>query len=564
MDRDLRQAPQKSEESMKLAELTESQFRRYFEIRLAEHRFRKSGSGYMALCCFHQEKTPSLSISISKGAFKCHGCGASGGLLDFEQKFSSCDKDTALTRIAEIVGESHLNFGQQPEAIYPYTDAFGKLLFQVVRYPGKRFSQRKPDEKGGWIYKTQGMKMVLYNLPEVTSAHNVVIAEGEKDANNLKAALTEAGIKDIAVTTSPRGAGKWQDEFAIFLAGKQVLIIPDNDEPGRQHAEQVALSCFRYAKGIKVLKLPDLPEKGDASDYLKSHPVTSLFALSKETLWWKPPISETTLFMTVPQFREHAADHIDWLVEGLIQHGANGMVISRPKSGKSFTILDLAIALASGQKWLDFFVPKRVKTALVSREDHSGLTQWRERKISEGRGLSSLDLDGWLHINAKGLKPKIMLDYPDDVKLLIADLKRYQTEFLILDVMRVLHGAEENDNTEMQKIIDVLNHIQEETKASICLIHHDNKREDASLTERARGASAIAGWAEFICGIRIVDDVEWVREFTCELKASMAPEKFYYKILDTPEDAIKLERCQWSPPVRGKKKNEVEQAEPPF
>ena len=549
---------------MKLSELSEAQFRRYFETRLAENRFRRGGSGYTALCPFHDDKTPSLSVSTEKGAWKCHaGCGA-GGVLEFEAKFSSCDKETALTRIAEIVGETHLNLGQQPEAVYPYTDAFGKLLFQVVRYPGKRFTQRRPDGNGGWVYKTQGMRMVLYNLPEVVAARNLVITEGEKDANNLKRALADAGLKDIAVTTSPRGVGKWQDEFAVFAASKQVLILPDNDDAGRKHATNVALSCFRWAQGVKVLDIPDLPEKGDVTDFLKLHTVAELLKLSKETPWWRPPASETTLFMTVTQFREKAADHIDWLVEGIIERGSNGMLISRPKSGKSFTILDLAVALASGQKWLDFFVPRRVRTALVSREDNSGLTQWRERKISEARALTPLDLDGWLYINAKGLKPRIMLDYPEDVAALVADLKRYQSEFLILDVMRVLHQADENDNTEMQKVIEILNHIQEETGCSICMIHHDNKREEASLTERARGASAIAGWAEFICGIKVVDETDWIREFTCELKASMAPEKFYYRILDTPEGAIELKRCEYTPPTRNGRKAKQEEPNAPF
>jgi 5S rRNA maturation endonuclease (ribonuclease M5) len=564
VDRNLRQSAQAREEQVKLSELSESQFRRYFEVRLADNRFRKSHTGHMALCPFHPDKTPSLSVSTEKGAWKCHaGCGA-GGVIDFEMMWSKCDKDTALTRIAEIVGESRLNFGKQPEAIYPYTDAFGKLLFQVVRYPGKRFSQRKPDDNGGWIHETRGMKMVLYNLPDVCESKNVAICEGEKDCDNMKAAIETAKIPHLAVTTSPRGAGKWLDEFSVFMAGKQVMILPDNDEAGRKHAEQVAQSCYRYAQGVKIVECPNVPDKGDVSDYLKTGSIADLLAVAKKTGWWRLPTSETTLFMTDTQFSANASDHIDWIIEGVIERGANGMIISRPKSGKSFTVLDLALALASGQKWLDFFVPKRTRTALVSREDHFGLTQWRRRKVAAARNLTSADLDNWLYFNAKGLKPKIMLDYPDDVKLLIEDLKRYGTEFLILDVMRVLHGAEENDNTEMQKIIDVLNYIQEETKASICLIHHDNKREDASLTERARGASAIAGWAEFICGIRVVDESDWTREFTCELKASMAPDKFYYRIVDTPDDGIELKRVDWSPPTRNGKKKEQDQNVAPF
>lgn len=544
---------------MKLSELTEQEYRKYYETRLSQNRFRKSRIGYMALCCFHEDRTASLSVNTEKGVWHCFaGCG-SGGLLDFEVKFSGCDKETAVANISELIGLKQLQLGQRPEAIYSYTDPFGKELFQVVRNQGKRFLQRQPDGKGGWIYETKNLKMVLYHLPEVVTAKQVIVCEGEKDVDNVRAAIggdRDALHSHLAVTTAPRGAGKWLDEFSLYFVGKQVLIIPDNDESGRKHTQAVAVSTYRYAQGVKVLDLPGLPEKGDVSDYLKEHTFSELLACAKACEWWRPPIADSSLFMNVTQFHEKATDSVDWILEGVIQQGANGMMIARPKCGKSFAILDLALALASGQRWLDFYVQKRVRTALVSREDNYGLTQWRNLKLSKHRNLTPAELDGWLYINAKGLKPKIMLDYPEDVAALVADLKRYQTEFLILDVMRVLHGAEENDNTEMQKIIDVLNRIQAETGASICLIHHDNKREDATLTERARGASAIAGWAEFICGIKVVDETDWTREFACELKAAMAPTNFYWKIIDTADGGIELARTHWEPPRRKRRNGE--------
>lgn len=491
----------------------------------------------------------------------CHsGCGA-GGILDFEMKFSSCDKETAIARIGEIVGEKQLQLGQQPEAIYPYTDVFGKLLFQVLRYPGKRFAQRQPDAKNGWIYKTDNLRMVLYNLPKLAICKQVIICEGEKDCDNLQKALDKF---PVAVTTSPRGAGKWHDHFSPYFTGKQVLILPDNDEPGRNHAQVVASSVHRYAHAVKIVNLPGLPEKGDVSDFLKTSTGEALIALAKEGSWWKPAEgSGSALFMTVSEFERGVTSTVDWLVEGIIQRGANGLLIARPKSGKSYVALDLALAAASGQRWLDFFIPRRVKVALVSREDNAGLTQIRERKIRINRQLQAEELDGWLYINAKGLKPKLMLDDEGEVNALIRDLKANQTEFLILDVMRVLHGSDENDNTQMQKVIDVLNKIQSECGCSICLIHHDNKREDATLTERARGASAIAGYAEFIVGIRVVDEEEHVREFACELKAAMSPDKMHFKIIDTVDDGIALERVSWVDKNKKRKGKSNEQAEFP-
>lgn len=546
---------------MKITDLTDAQTLHYFEARLKQ--LRRSGSGYMAKCIWHDDQHASLSVNIEKKVWRCHGpCAVGGGLIDFEKKFSPCDDQTAVARIAEILGETQLNFTQGPEAIYDYTDVFGKTLFQVVRYPGKKFTQRQPDGKGGWIYKTQDLKMVLYRLPEVVTAKQLFVTEGEKDADNLAKALA-GKYANTAATSSPRGAGKWNDEYAPYFIGKQVCIIPDNDEAGRKHAETVATSVYRYAHAVKIVTLPDVTAKGDVSDYLKTHTIEELVALAKSSEWWKPPVFESGMFMTVSQFEEKSVDAIDWLVEGLIQRGSNGLMIARPKAGKSFAILDLAIALASGQRWLDFYVPKRARVALVSREDYYGLTQWREKKIRQHRKLLPQELDGWLYINAKGLRPKFAIDDPEHVKNLVAHLKQQQAEFLILDVMRTLHSADENDNTEIQKIVDVLNSIQSDTGCSICMIHHHNKRDDVPLTERARGASAIAGYAEFICGIGLADADEKVREFECELKASIAPDKFYWRISDTADEGINLERTDWTPPQR-KRGTKPESQEVPF
>lgn len=533
---------------MKIDVLTDKQVLKYFETRLPT--LRKSGCGYMAKCCFHNDKTASMSVNIAKKVWRCHACNIDGGIVDFEKKFSSCDSATAWARIGDVVGLKQLSFSQPQEAIYSYTDAFGKLLFQVVRNPGKRFVQRQPDGKGGWLYKTADLKMVLYNMPKVVTAKNVIVVEGEKDCDNLTAAFGDQ-YADLAVTTAPRGAGKWSEDLSAYFTGKQVVVLPDNDEPGQAHALAVCKATYeKYSKQVKITNLPGLPEKGDVSDFLKTHPVEDVLKEMRQTDWWTPPIDVncSSLFMTVTECEEHAPEQIEWLVEPIIQRGSNGIIIARPKTGKSYLVADLAIALASGQKWLGFAIQKPVRVALVSREDNAALTLARIKKLRVERNLTSAQLDGNLYINAKGLKPKIVLDDEAEVAALIRDLKRYQSEFLILDVMRVLHSADENDNTQMQRVITTLNRIQEQSGVSICLIHHDNKREDASLTERARGASAIAGYAEFMIGLRVVDEEQHVREFICELKAATALPRFYWNILDTVNDAIKVERVHWTPP----------------
>src|SRR5262245_55268962 len=75
-------------------------------------------------------------------------------------------------------------------AVYDYRDEDGRLLYQTVRYEPKDFRQRRPDGQGGWVYRLDGVRRVLYRLPELNTADRsrpVFVVEGEKDADRLAA-----------------------------------------------------------------------------------------------------------------------------------------------------------------------------------------------------------------------------------------------------------------------------------------------------------------------------------------------------------------------------------------
>jgi hypothetical protein len=172
-----------------------------------------------------------------RGIWKCHaGCGE-GGLIDFEMKLAACDRETAKTRVAEILGAQGFRAGEKPEAIYQYQDAAGRLVFEKLRFPGKRFQQRKPNAKGGYEYQLAGVKKPLYRLPELLTTTEIFICEGEKDADNIRAAFLKEKLPPeirLASTTNFEGAGKWRQEYAPYFARKKVVIFPDEDEIGRK------------------------------------------------------------------------------------------------------------------------------------------------------------------------------------------------------------------------------------------------------------------------------------------------------------------------------------------
>lgn len=151
---------------------------------------------------------------------------------------------------------------------YPYVDSDGKLLYEVVRYEPKDFRQRRPDGNGGWIWGLGDTPRILFNLPSVISAREICLCQGERDAE------TAISLGMVGTTVSGGEGAKWLDEstgqvaaFVEPLRGKTVLLIPDNDEPGRIHAEDV----IRALRGVvSKLGVVYVPVGKDLSDYIAS------------------------------------------------------------------------------------------------------------------------------------------------------------------------------------------------------------------------------------------------------------------------------------------------------
>jgi len=241
----------------------------------------------------------SLSIKVQENTFFDHEQKAGGGVLDL-----ILSKDEATTKAEAFNwlkdrGIAPNDTDHKPEkvkpkivATYDYQDETGALLFQVARYEPKTFKQRKPDGNGGWDWKVKGVRQVPYRLPELLAAppnKTVYIVEGEKDVNNM-AAL------GLVSTCNAGGAGKWRDSHSECLKDRPVIVvIADNDDAGRDHAQKVAKSLRKVNPGmmVRVLELPGLPEKGDVSDWLDAGGTVEELAKLKTTAPEKPAKDKT-------------------------------------------------------------------------------------------------------------------------------------------------------------------------------------------------------------------------------------------------------------------------------
>ena len=161
-------------------------------------------------------------------------------------------------------GQSHNSTPKRIIAAYDYVDGDGKLLYQVLRYEPKNFCQRRPDGKGKWIWNLEDRR-ILYRWPELLKFPDatVFVTEGEKDADNVAA---------LNLCATCVATGKWTPECIAALAGREVVILEDNDDAGRTKALAAAQTLHGTAKTIRIVSLPDLPDKGDVSDWLEADP----------------------------------------------------------------------------------------------------------------------------------------------------------------------------------------------------------------------------------------------------------------------------------------------------
>lgn len=213
--------------------------------------------GFKVVCPAHEDNTPSLGVSE----------GIDGTIL--LNCYGGCDN-------ASVVAAMDLSFADlfpgnrkretygEPEAIYQYQDEVGRILYEAVRFPGKKFRQRHLDpETGEYVYSLEGIRRVLYLLPDimvrvVQDNEPIYITEGEKDVLAIRATGAMA-------TCNPMGAGKWRDDYSVVLQNRVCIIVCDKDEPGRHHAEQVKVSLQSHGCIVSVV---EAREGKDAADHL--------------------------------------------------------------------------------------------------------------------------------------------------------------------------------------------------------------------------------------------------------------------------------------------------------
>lgn len=249
--------------------------------------------------CSREEHADGLQLEVQTNCYVHHLVGA-------------CNCGATHSQSAPMANATNTSGKQSPRpklietAVYDYLDTNGVLRYQVVRKepvpqtepPVKDFLQRHPcpDKNGDMVWNLGGNSVecscpkidrLLYRLPELIAADpdaTVYIVEGEKDVEKLRAS-------GLVATCNSGGARKWEPKYSENLLDRKVVVLPDNDKNGIDQGQQVAQSLHGKAKTVKILDLPDLPKKGDVSDWLDGGGTVKKFQrLVEQVEEWEPSV----------------------------------------------------------------------------------------------------------------------------------------------------------------------------------------------------------------------------------------------------------------------------------
>ncbi|QDU56162.1 AAA family ATPase [Aeoliella mucimassa] len=479
---------------------------------------RQSGKQWSAQCPAHEDRTASLSVcrgDDGRCLIHCHaGCDTKDVVAAMRLDLSDLMYEDGLAgHYTNGQSKSVQSSAQKPKkqklysgkvlATYDYTDPEGNLLYQVRRHeaidetgavvPGKKtFRQWHQDASGNWVSGRGDAELVPYELPRLLESSDIrFIFEGEKDCD----AANEIGL---TATTNVSGAGKWTDSLAKYFADTNVVIVPDNDEPGRMHAQQVAASLHGVAESVRILELPNLPPKGDFSDWLdiefgdSAEPddiAKRMTKLAIATTEWTPadapqePESDAKQVMapiakfTVDQLREQHPKLHEPVVDGLFRKGEIFNIVGATKSNKSWTGYGILFSIGSGRPWLDRFETRRGRVLLIDNELHAATLSNRLASVITAMGLDHEDyadtVEVWsLRGNMRTL-PQLMREFDD--------VPHGHYSFILLDARYRFsaEGSNENSNDENRDFYNCADQLAAKTGAAVGMVHHSTKGDQA-------------------------------------------------------------------------------------
>lgn len=405
-----------------------------------------AGSGQRsARCPAHDDRHASLSYNQ----------GEHGGIV--LTCHAGCDPGAILgsvgRSVADIMGKPYL------VEEYPYTTAEGEVLWYVERWGNpKAFKQRKAPGMT-WAGEAPPIPArVLYNMPGIAHAREkglpVYLVEGEKDVHTLY------NLTGAVATTAMGGAGaaKWLPQYTDMLAGLEVIIVADDDLPGRAHARDVAKALSGKAAHVS---LTVSPYGNDVSDLLNA-------GYGLDALQPLPDFEQGGIY-TAANIKTRK---VRWAWPGYIPFGKLSILEGDPGGGKSALVCDLTARWTTGMPMPNGaeFGGKPIVVILISAEDDV------EDTIVPRLEVAGANL---LHVRLipHGADPNKPFDLVADMPWLESVIVAEGAGVVVFDPITAFMSeqTDTHNDASTRRALYPLKRVASTTKAAIICVRHLNK-----------------------------------------------------------------------------------------
>lgn len=472
----------------------------------------------MVLCPAHDDKNPSLAIKTGDDGRILLDCKA------------GCPTESICSALGvnmkDLFADNH---NSEPMTTFDYKDASGKLVYQVCRFPNKKFSQRRPGNNGEYVWSLKGIKRLLYRLPELNAVDKkryVFIPEGEKDVDRLLS-------MGLIATCNSGGAGNWQKEINEPLRGRRIIIIADHDEPGRKHSKDVAKMLTGIAESIKIIEFESLPESGDVSDFLNNGGTIEKI---KELVGKAKPFDseDDSIEPVMVSLGTVKEEQVEWLWQERIPQGKITLLVGDPGLGKSFLSLYMAAKVTTGSPWPD--IPDKNITigsvVILSAEDDVNDTILPRLKTAGANVNKIIAIQGVKH---KDEKNKHYFDLTKHIPQLEKAVKTMlDVKLIIIDPLSAYLGAtDSHKNSEVRGCLGPLAEMASKHKVAVLGISHLTKNTAIKSVYRVLGSVAFLAAARAVWAVA-KDKDDNNRRLFCPIKTnlSVSPTSLAFKIID--------------------------------
>lgn len=445
---------------------------------------RQAGGGWMARCPAHADNTPSLKIDVGETLplLFCHaGCETPHVIEILKARGIWPEMDKPETK-PKSRANPHI------VATYDYADEEHNLLYQVVRFEPKDFRQRRPkvpnpQKPSDWEWGLGTTRRVLYRLPDIVRADAdkpVFVVEGEKDADRLVA-------EGLIATTAPMGAKKWRNEYSECLRGRNVVVIADNDEPGKVHAQMVAKSLRGIAKQVQVLSFRDLPPGGDVSDWLEAGGnAEKLLAHAN-----RPTPVDRSRIIGAPELLSLHLPDIRWAIEEILPEGA-ALFVGKTKMGKSMAAMGLGIAVASGGYAFGKLRAQAGPVLYLALEDNERRLQSRLRQMLQGQPAPA--------------NLEFVLEWPRLGEGCLEKLREWLGEhpgarMVIVDTLKMIRSQPDGRQSVYDRDYESVQGLHElagEFQVAIHILHHTRKADAEDPFDLVSGSNGLGAAADTV------------------------------------------------------------------